>query len=152
MVWLKMQVVSTSKRLFAFGIDIGAEVVLVWRLVRRESSIAIKAIGTVLYLHMGNLRVECHNPLYGLLHTPFELSSYGLVFFFMRLKPLTVVVGHHLAQETQYSLLIHRLFIILPHQSALLLWNKHLVALLDAEGLIPSVDHRQGSHHTDAVG
>ena len=142
MIGLEMQIVSTSKRLLAFGIDIGAEVVLVWRLIRRESSIAIKAIGTVLYLHMGNLRVERHNAVNSLLHALFKLGSYSLVFFFMRLKPLTVVVGHHLAQETQYSLLIHRLFIVLPHQSALLLWNKHLVALLDAEGLIPGVDHR----------
>ena len=76
MIGLEMQIVSTSKRLLAFGVDIGAEVVFVWRFIRRESSIAIEAIGTVLYLHMGNLRVECHNAFYSLLYTTFELGSY----------------------------------------------------------------------------
>ena len=36
----------------------------------------------------------------------------------------------------------------LPHERTLLLGDEHLVALLDTEGLVPGVNHRQSSCHT----
>ena len=56
-----MQVIAATQGLLPLGIDIGAQMVLVGRLVCREARIAIEAIGTVLHLQMSNLRVEGHN-------------------------------------------------------------------------------------------
>ena len=74
--------------------------VLVGRLVGRETCVAVEAVGTVLHLHVGYLRVERHNPSQCLLHAPFKLCSDGLVFLLVFLEPLAVIVGHYLPQET----------------------------------------------------
>ena len=67
-VRLQMQVVSSTKCLLALGIDIGPEVVLVGRLVGREPRVAVKTVGTVLYLYVGYLWIECYDALYSLLY------------------------------------------------------------------------------------
>ena len=41
---------------------------------------------------------------------------------------------------------------VLPHQCPLLLGDEHLVGGLDAEGVVPGVDHRQGGIHAEDVG
>ena len=94
-----MQVVAASECLFAFGVDVGSEMVFVWRLVGRESGVAIESVGAVLDLYVGYFGIERHDAFDGLLYTPFELGTGGFVVTFVFLEPFAIVVGCHLSQE-----------------------------------------------------
>ena len=92
---------TTVSGLLAFGIDIGAEVVLVWRLIRREASIAIEAIGTVLQGQSLHVVVELCHAFDDLLGNGVELRQGALILVFMFLKPRAVVVVENVVKECE---------------------------------------------------
>jgi hypothetical protein len=107
MVWLQVQIIASTQGFLAFRIDIGTKVILIRRLVWRETRITIEAISTIFDLQMSNLGIKTYNTLQSLSNTTLELSPYNLIFRLVLLKPGTVIIGHHLAQELQYPLGIH---------------------------------------------
>ena len=104
-----MQVVASVKRLLAVGRDIGAEVVLVGRLVVGEAGVAIETVGAVFHREMGDRVVEGHDTFQRLLHTTLEVGPDGLILWLVILKPRAVVVGRKLSQVLQYPFCIHNL-------------------------------------------
>ena len=108
MVGLQMQVVAAMECLLAMGGDISAKVGLIGRLIVGETRIAIEAIGAVLHREMSHRRVERGDTHNSLLHTLFEVGTNGIVLLFMRLKPLTTIIGRQLLQVLQYSFCIHK--------------------------------------------
>ena len=68
MARLQMQVIAPVQRLLAVGSNVSPQVVLIGRLVIRESRVAIEAVGAVLHAQMGNRRVEPSNPSNRQLH------------------------------------------------------------------------------------
>ena len=57
---------------------------------------------------MSHRRVERGDTHNSLLHTLFEVGTNGIVLVFMRLKPLTTIIGRQLFQVLQYSFCIHK--------------------------------------------
>ena len=107
MVRLQMEVVAAMQRLLAVGGDIGAQMVLVGRLVVREPRVAIEAVGAVLDGEVGYGGVERGNAYDGLLHALFKVGPDGVILLFVVLEPLPAVVLRQLAQVFQNSFGIH---------------------------------------------
>ena len=99
MSWLQMDIVATAQGLLPFGIDVGAKVVLVGRLVRREACVTIEAVGGILDRNVADFRIERDNAPNSLCNAIFKLGLGCQIFFFMLLEPGTIVVANHVVQE-----------------------------------------------------
>ena len=104
---LQVQVVAPMQRLLTMGGYIGAQVVLVGRLIVRESRVAIKAVRAVLHRQVCYRRVKRGYLHDGLLHPLFKVRPDGVILLFMFQVPLPVIVFRQLAQVLQYSFCVH---------------------------------------------
>lgn len=107
MVGLKMNVVATMKRFFSMGGNIGTHMILIRRLIGRETSISIKTVSGIFHRNMSNRRVELGNTKNSLCRTFLEICFHGQILILVFLKPRTIIVCAHIAQELQDSFCIH---------------------------------------------
>ena len=115
---LQVEVVAAVEGLLAVGGDVGAEVVLVGRLVVGEAGVAIEPVGAVLHGEVQDRGVEGDDAAYGLLDALLEVGTDGIVLLAVFLEPLAVVVLSQLPQILQYSFCIHNITIsTFPHFS-----------------------------------
>src|SRR5574344_541388 len=88
-------IISTSESLLSAGVDIGAQMILVGRLIRRAPGIAVESVSCILGQDMFDRRIKFRDSQYSLGYAIFEVLSHFKIFRFMFQKPLSVVISRH---------------------------------------------------------
>ena len=94
-----VQIVAAIAAALATTHDDGADEVLVWRFILREASVAIYAIGAILYREPLDGRVEGCDERYKPLDIGIVLGKNSLIARLVGLEPLAVVIVVQVAEK-----------------------------------------------------
>ena len=102
-IGLYMNIIARIAALLAVRTDIGANVLLVGRLVVRKAQVAVNAIGTVLHLQAGHRLVETCNAIDKTLRKVVMYGKHLLVLLLVSIEPRLVVVLLQFLEKIQNS-------------------------------------------------
>ena len=87
-----MEIVTTLERLLPLGIDISTKMTFIGRLVRRETGVTVKTIGTIPHTEVLHSRVKHGDAGNQFSHHTLEGCTGGIILLAVFVKPLAVVV------------------------------------------------------------